>query len=428
MFDSSARRALEASQIATQYQAGMTAYETGRFEDAVSILSRIADRMDLTGTMAKFHLGRAHLHLGMTALRERRFREASDHLQRAAALNPTTADLPRYLAASYVGQKRFDLAAIEFEKQCDRRTDDDAVIRRALAEWRLGRLTHALSILWKAVHDEPRRADLRFQLGLMQWADEDRDVALKSLAEAVRLAPLNAEYRRHLGLALGCTGDLVGAVEHLRAAQQIHPNDACNALLLGRAMQAAGSDVVSCDVPPVPPAAPAAAPETIERLGEIITRDPDFVEAFLSLPQTGVDREVFATLAATLRWATERRPELADLHYHCSRVLDRLGDREDAIAEGRRAVEIRPDFVAAMIQLGRLYAETDRTQEAIDRLRAAIDAGGDYADVHLLLGQLHRRTGDPAAARRAFQRAIEINSDFQAARRALRELAVVEGA
>ena len=168
-----------------------------------------------------------------------------------------------------------------------------------------------------------------------------------------------------------------------------------------------------------------APDEDLDALGELIVSQPDFVEAFLRLPESPMDTDVFAMLAKTLERALERQPDYADLHHHCARVYARLGRTEEAIGAAQSALRINPRYVQALIQLGDLYARTDRRDEAVDRLRDAIAAGGDYPDVHYMLGRLHLDLGDRDAARSEYRRALELNAHYGAAREALAELAAV---
>ena len=152
----------------------------------------------------------------------------------------------------------------------------------------------------------------------------------------------------------------------------------------------------------VPEDVPELDEDSLERLGRIIIEDPDFIEAFLSLPESEIDPEVFSTLAATLEMTLESHPELADLHYHCGAVYRRLGRRIDAIEHTERAVVLNPRYVSALIQLAELYGQTDQWAMGVERLEQAIAAGGDYPDVHLLLGKLCQVGGRTDRARRAF--------------------------
>jgi tetratricopeptide (TPR) repeat protein len=434
------------SQSATAtYQAGLAAFEQGRYPEAIELLSTIADQRNLPSTLGRFYLGQARFHQGISELRLGRCAAAARHLTAARQANPGSANLSRYLLACHVGRGRFDLAAAELEKDLDRGSDDrDLPIKLAHALARDGQYNRAVETLDQAIYESPQRADFRLQLGLLQAAAEEFDAAVQTLTGAAALAPLDADVRQHLGLALGARGDVSQAVQHLAVAQKLRPHDAYTALLLTLAIDAAQAlraeddpahkaedgpaHGAVCGTGVSPVSAPAERQchnddDAIETLGHVITKDPDFVEAFLSLPESDVDPEIFAMLAAILERALERHPDYADLHYHCSRVYARLGRTESAITEADRAVRINPRYVQALIQLGRLYADTDRSAEAIDRLQAAVENGGDYPDVHLMLGDLHQESGRTEHARVEYHRALELNSNYSRARSALEALA-----
>ena len=171
---------------------------------------------------------------------------------------------------------------------------------------------------------------------------------------------------------------------------------------------------------------PDAHPEPdyagIEELSHVIGAEPDFVDAFLSIPTGKVDEKVFAMLLETLHTALERQPEHAELHYHCGRVLTRLGHDDAAIDQNERAVSIDPKFTRALIELGKLYSRTDRTADATTRLERAVAAGAEYADVFYLLGNLYRDQGQIGQARTAYRRALKINERYEEAKTALEAL------
>ncbi|MBN2561818.1 MAG: tetratricopeptide repeat protein [Phycisphaerae bacterium] len=409
---------------AATYQAGIAAFEQGRYAEAIRLLSSIADHRSLSGTLGRFYLSQAHMHLGISELRLGRHASAARHLTAAREINPGSVDLSRYLLACHVGRGRFDLAVVELEKAQDQGRGDDATpIRLAHALARDGQHDRAIETLEDAIREEHQRADLFFQLGLLRAAAAELDEAVNALNDAARLAPFDASIQQHLGLALAARGDAAQAVRHLAIAQELRPHDAYVALLFTLAVEATQARGPGLSVDPTPVKTAPVDGAAVRALGDLIAEDPDFVEAFLSLPESDVDPEVFALLAAILEAALERHPDFADLHYHCSRVYARLGRTESAIMEADRAVEINPRYVRALIQLGRLHAQTDRSAEAIDRLRAAIDSGGDYPDVHLMLGELYSAGGEPEQARTEYRRALELNADYSRAQSALKELA-----
>mgnify|MGYP001613992982 FL=1 len=155
----------------------------------------------------------------------------------------------------------------------------------------------------------------------------------------------------------------------------------------------------------------------------MIEAEPDFVDAFLSIPSGEIHDQVFAVMLRTLQVALERQPEQAELHYHCGRVLARLGQPIEAILQNEQAVRLNPTYTRALIELGRLYGQTDRAEDATTRLEQAIATGADYADVHYLLGNLYRDQGRVTRAATAYRRALALNEHYDAAREALASLA-----
>ncbi len=413
-----------ASQV---YQQGLAAFEMGRYSEAIEKLKAIADDRSLPGTLARFYLGQAWHQQGIVELSARCYAEATRCFSESRRINPDSAGLSRYLAICHAGQGRFDLAAWEIERQQAAGEPDHLLpIRLAHALLRDGRHERAVETLTDAIESAPFRADLRLQLGLILASAGEYDDAIRVLQAAAKIAPFDAMIHQHLGLAYGAVQRVAEAVGHLRTAQRLAPHDAYLAELLTMATQAAAESGIFDTLDAEPPTARRAEddPSALDALGRILEQEPDFVEAFLHLPESEIDADVFAMLAGTLERALERHPDYADLHYHCSRIYQRLGRTDAAIDAADQAVRIKPRFVQALIQLGRLYAQTDRDAEAIDRLGEALDSGGNYPDVHYLLGELHRKRGDRASARTAFHRALELNSNYERARAALESVAV----
>lgn len=419
---------LTPAQAAAIYQRGLAAFETERYADAVELLSAIADAGSLTGTLARFYLGQAHTHCGVADLKAGRHAAAARHFNAARTINPDSANLSRYLAACHVGNGRFDLAAMEIER-VGQTGDDDKMqpIRLAHALARDGRLPKAIETLVEVIDAEPWRVDVRMQLGLIYAAAEEFEDAICVLQEAAELAPLLPEIRRHLGLTLAAVGDHSEAIEHLAVAQKLRPHDAYLGWLLTLAVDAARSTCVKLAINPATGRLDAVDDRSLEVLGELIAQEPDFVESFLRLPASEVDAEVFAMLAAIFERALEHRPEFADLHYHCSRVYQRLGRSSEAMRNAGEALRINPRYVQALIQLGRLHAEADEGEQALERLAQAVEYGGDYPDVHCLIGELCHRKGDIDGARDAFRKALHLNTDYDRARQALEAVAGAAG-
>jgi len=405
---------------AATYQVGLAAFEAGRFREAIEHLSRIADQRNLAATLARFYLGQAYLRLGIAELRNQDYEAASRHLAEARRINPDSVGLATYLAACHRARGRLDAAVGELEREQAAGAGDESLpIRLAHAFAADGQFERAIETLQKAAASAPRRADLRHQMGVLHASREDYAAALREFVSASALAPRDAAIHQQMGLAYAALGRIDDAATCLATAQRLAPHDAHAAWLLALAMRAAQEAGRSIRAEPIEARSAAGDAATRASMAEAIIAEPEFIEAFLSLPKSSLDREIFAELILIVQWALERQPDYADLHYHCGRVFERLGRNDDAIREARLAVELNPRYIQALIQLGRLYAQTDRRLAAIARLEEAIARGADYPDVHYLLGRLYRDAGNPAEARERFRRALELNQNYRPAREAL---------
>ena len=400
---------------ASVYQAGLAAYERGDYAKAAELLASLDGQRNLPATLARFYLGQSYLNLGISALRDGQHQAAAGHFLKARQINPDSDELAKYISACHVAAKRFDLASVEMERKARAGANDKSLpVRLAHAFVKDGNFERATQTLLEAIRKFPHRAEYRKQLGVIYASADRHQDAVRELEQAATLAPLDASIRQYLGLSFGVTGQYQKSVEHLAMAQKLRPRDAHVAWLLALAADAARSMLN-----PTEPFDNIADERSIAALGDLITREPDFVEAFLSLPETDVDHEVFGMLASVLERALQRSPDYADLHFHCSRVYERLGRTQAAIVEAQQATTINPRYVQALIQLGRLYARTNCSVAAIERLEAAIDNGGDYPDVHFLIGELYRQRGEKSAACERYRRALALNSNYRQAREAL---------
>ena len=161
-----------------------------------------------------------------------------------------------------------------------------------------------------------------------------------------------------------------------------------------------------------------------QELAALIVQEPELLEAFLDLPETPCDPQIFRVLTEALRLATTRHPNYADLHHYAARVLERAGEWDKALREDDEALRINPAYTQAWIHAGSVLSRMKRFDAAEDRYEHALRHGADYPDVHYQLGQVRRHRGNREGARRSFRRALELNERYTAAKEALATLTV----
>jgi len=350
-----------------------------------------------------------------------RFDEALSLFQDALARGADGTTLTDYLADCHVFAGHYSDAAQALDRKAasKHRTVGDAV-RHAYVLSAGGRTERAIDTLRGAVRRNSESAELHFHLGTLLSEIGEVEEAELRFAQVLSIDAGHVDAMVSLGLCYGVRQDIASAFTWLQRAQARRPGDARIGIMLTQAAKALYQKTAASGLSPILRTYDEAAQAAdIEELARVIEADPDFVDAFLALSNTKVNEEVFAVLLRTLETALERQPEHAELHYHCGRVLDRLGRCDAAIIENERAVAIDPMFTRALIELGRLYRRTNRTTDAASRLEAAIMTGADYADVHFLLGKLYCDLGAIEKARRSFRRALSLNDRYEAAREAL---------
>jgi tetratricopeptide (TPR) repeat protein len=324
-----------------------------------------------------------------------------------------------------MGAGRCEEASQRASAQAQRDPKDvTATVRAALLTWKRGDAQGAIQSLRDAVARQPESAELHFQLGTMLAGMDEHEEAELRFTQAVTIDKNNVDALIGLAMCLGTRQSPGDALRHLERAQHLRPWDTRTALLMtiaARAAAQAGTPVaVRAEMPKDREADSDAA---IEELSRVIERDPEFADALLALDPGEVDETAFAMLARTMQRAVARNPRHAELHFHCGRVLERVGRTTEAIEAIERAVDLDPRYVKALILLARLYQQTDRYADATTRLEQTVLLGAEFADTYYLLGNLYRDTGQLERARWAYEHALKINSRYEAAQRALASLA-----
>lgn len=378
----------------------------------------------MSAVLGRFYAGQARHRLGLDDLKACRYESAAGHFRRALDHNPKASGLGRYLATCYVGMRDYKRAADAFTGVLrDHPGAEEVRIQGALSLSQVGRIDEAIAMLREGIETSPAEPELHYQLGLMFAACERYEEAITQLTTADALRPDHPATQLRLAWCYAALQNAQKALALIEQAYRLRPYDPEIAMHLALAARAARE--VEPDVTVTLPATENWSPPEVavmDELLEVVSEDPDFVEAMLGLEQTDVDRQVFRMLAGTLEAALSRNAEYADLHYHVARVYERLGEPDRAIEASQRAVKINPRFTEALIHLGRLYAATHREADAIDRLEVAIERGADYPDVHYLLGNLYRDTGQAGRARQEYHRALRLNGNYPDAQSALASL------
>ncbi|MBI4299897.1 MAG: tetratricopeptide repeat protein [Chloroflexi bacterium] len=235
------------------------------------------------------------------------------------------------------------------------------LLARAFRE--LGYLPEAQQELEEALRFSPDRADVRQELA-------------RALGESGRHHAAIAEYERLLATAPGLNWQVDAALERAKAGQT---EQALAELSQGAQEMARGQA------------------RALAALADLKAGAGHAHEALFSL-----------------REAIRLTPEPA---YRCqlANLLEKVGRRDEAIEELRRAVEARPDSGQAHVALGMMLQQEGRLSDALEELRAAIRAEPDNSEAHLHLARCCRIAGQHQRATLEATKALALRPAYAAA-------------
>jgi len=405
------------------YAEGMGLYRRGKYRRALVRLSSAAVGEDLIGRVSRFYAGMSHRALGIEAMRCGRFARAEKHLRSAINAIGPEADLTNYLAAIYANTGQHEACASQMERASDQAGGDPRTRNKlAQAQWRAGRKAQAYMTLGAALRQQGDDAGLNMQLALFYAAEDRFAEARRTFEHVIQTDCTNWQAHRYLALSAAAQGDAFAAAHALQRAFDLRPTNLMLALelsLSARASQAGGREVVL--QLPEPTTAPGAS--QVRQLANYVAAESDFVNSFVQLPKSPMDKELFQMLGGVIQMALADHGDYADLHYYCSCVLNRLGKSDRAMAHARRAVEINPGYVHALVHMARLNERAGKLLRGVKCIKRAIKCGADWPDIHCQAGEWMQRCRRHKEARKHFARAMELKAGYPRAARAMAALA-----
>jgi tetratricopeptide (TPR) repeat protein len=163
--------------------------------------------------------------------------------------------------------------------------------------------------------------------------------------------------------------------------------------------------------------------EAVEVLRRVAAEEPGY-STFIELAGLLAQKRDLAGAEAALRSALRLDPEKVQAHYLLTVCLVEQAqqaspglDQEkvsnllrEAEEHARRATEIKPDHARAHRYLGQILERRGQRREALAELRKAVHCEEDSVDAHLRLGELLAEDGQLAEARQHLEKALELAS------------------
>lgn len=317
---------------------GLALHDLGMYEEAEAAFRAAVD----------IEPGSAEIHnnLGIAQQSLRRFEDAEASFRKSLDLNPAHAEAKNNLGAVLRLEKEFDKAAGVLEEVLRLHPDlPRAHYNLAAVRAEMGELEAAEAAARKAVELDPVDADFQTNLGQILRRRGDHEGAEASLRRAIELDPRHPMALNDLGVLLIVRGEFENAAEYLRRAIDAAPQL-------------------------------AVAYENLARTRKFTEQDREDVELLRASPR-----------------ADELEPAaLTHIHFALGKVLDDLGQYDDAFEEFSKANAHKRSAVSFSIaDQKRLVDETIDTFDA--ELIQRLEEIGDPSDVPVfIVGMLRSGT------------------------------------
>ena len=406
------------------YVEGLNCFRRGDYRSAVDDLTELAQGDDLVGRICRYYLGVARRNLGIEAISDGHFEEAERHFRSAMSCVGRRSGLVRYLANVYAPAVHESPSLDELRTSAENESNvPERWLMLSRAQWRSGNRDEAMVTVGSALDRLGDHGGLHMQYALFFAAEQQFSEALHCLYRAASVDDQNHEVHYNLGLIHAAMGNIREASVSFSRAWQLDPENLLYPVQLALASRAMKetSQLVSVNPPDMIESLPDK--RQTSSLSACIEHDTDILDAFLNLPASEVDQELFGILAGLLQRSLAEHPNYADIRHRYSQVLQRLGGYSLAILHARNSVEINPNYVQGLIQLGRLEHDAGRHAEAVTCLERAINCGADWPDIHCLVGEVMLQCNMPRRAEGHFERALELKGDYSRAQEALASLA-----
>ena len=246
---------------------------------------------------------------------------------------------------------------------------------------------------------------------LRRGASADAGSAVYYLTRATDADPEQVDYQFNLGYAYLIDRNYKAALYWLREALRRDVTDADAHYLLGRALQATGSDVEA--------ARERDLARQLSSRYEGVERNPRDVPAGLERLRMDLDAPGAVRPGLAIANSAQRdQRELATFHLDRGRRLFEQEQDREAMVELRRAVYLSPYEAGAHLLMGRIHLRAGRPEDAIDTLKISIWSD-DSVPARIALAEAYLASKNPAAARTELQRALALDPSSSDAKRLL---------
>jgi len=376
------------------FQAAASAYESGRYAEAVPPLEKLVRLTPDTFEVQEL--------LGLVYAAQSQDAKANDHLAKAVRLRPNDPAARSNLATSYAKLGKMDLALEHFTKAAELDPDNfDTNHNLGEAFVRTGNVAKAIFYLEKAQRISPASYDNGYDLCLAYFVAGRPGEARASVQTLLKMKD-TAELHNLLAQIEEKDGNFVPAANEFQVAAHMEPTESNlfdwgGELLLHRTLDPA-----------------------VEVFAQAVQRYPNSARLTIGLGTAYYVRGNYDDAVKTLVRGADLDPNDSRCYKFLSHAYDSSpGQAAEVIERFRRYAELQPHnglalyYYAMALWKGKRAQDPDFDPRQIESLLArAIANDPKLPEPHLQLGNLNADRGKFTDAIPEYQRALELNSDL----------------
>jgi tetratricopeptide (TPR) repeat protein len=333
---------------------------------------------------------------GKLALESGRLTLAEDDFRRVIALDSKSAAAHVNLGVTYMREKRWDDALIELKKAESLSPNEPGIrLNIGLAYYRKSDFDSAVEPFTAALQGAPNSLQARYLLGLCYFFTNKYKEAVDTLAPLWDKESSNLNYLYVLSIAASKSSNADLQKQAFDQMLAIGQNTPEFHLYVGKAWLAEG-----------------ATNHALEEFHTAASARPDLPLVHYFLGRTYLEQHAYAQAEAELQKDAAIEPDFPYNYEDLGILYARLDQPDKAVHYFRQAVERDNTLVNSYFGLAKLYRRGSRYQEALAMLDHAEALAPQSASVHYTRGQVLIRLGQSEKAHQEFNTAARVLKSF----------------
>ena len=346
--------ATSGSDAATLFAEGLQAMKSGQLSQAEDMFRRVIALDPKSGA--------AHINLGVTYMRERRWDDALAELHRAETMSPNVPGIQLNIGLAYYRKSDFDAAIEPFSETLKLQPNSlQASYLLGLCYFFTNRYKAAADTLTPLWEQESTNLNYLYVLSIAASKSSNAPLQKQAFDRMIAIGQDTPEFHLYVGKAWLAGHNTDQALEQFQAAAALKPELPLVHYFLGR---------------------------------------------------TYLERYAYAEAEAELKKDVILEPDFAYNYEELGLLYTKLNEPDKAETSFRKAIEHNRDLVNSYFGLSKLYRDAARYQEALEMLDHAEALAPQSASVHYMRGQVLNHLGQRAQARQEFDAASKLLKSF----------------